>query len=396
MKRRRYLKRLTTLVLTLILSVSCLGTAAQAATLQEQFEDEMHQARYITSRGAAYTLDTIVPYQHYWFQVGWTVDKSNGGDINSVKNGLIDKNGNPVKNAGSPEEIIGNLKKLRESLVKVVDDPEEVCWYIWEDGTPKNMPQEDGVAELDFDNTFDEAGFVPFLVPYMLEDQSQVKGNAILVAGGGMSQRCHDYEGDASAAVLNELGYNCFILQRRVAPFAAVDCSIDLQRAVRYLRYHAKDYGIGSIDNLFTIGFSGGGDTITTQLNTCYGNITPNAIYPTYVCDDIDKINSDYKVAALFYGAPANYSTQNPNMPSLFLAVGTEDGAAYGNVMAMYAQAHEQGWNPQLYVASNAPHGFALTGVRAFTNEGTTTAKIAPLILDTYLQVQFGLLPATF
>lgn len=357
--------------------------SVSTADLQEQFEEEMHQARYITSRGAAYTLESLVPYQHYWFQKAWTHDKTGKG----------------IEEAEKPEEIVATLRSLRESLVQV-KDPEEVCWYIWKDGTPAHMPQEDGAANLEFAHTFDEAGFVPFLVPYMLEDQSQVKGNAVLVAGGGYNQRCHDYEGDASAAVLNELGYNCFILQRRVAPFEKIDSSIDLQRAVRYIKYYAKDYGIGAIENIFTIGFSGGGGTVANQLNTCYGGITPDAIYPTYVCDDIDKVDSDYKAAALIYSAvveiTGDYTSSNPNMPALFLTVGDLDNKAYDSSFKLLEAAQKNDWDAELFVAAGAPHGFALTGVRAFTDVGTTTSQQVPMILDNFLQVKFGLLPEHF
>ena len=387
------MKKLVSVVLILMMALSCFAASAEVTEKQAAFNEEMHLARYITSRGAAYEFDTWSAYEHYWFQIAWAFDKT-GKPIEDADNGIFNKYGEQVAAGG--QEVIDTLKTLREALVQKVEDPESVCWYIWRDGTPEGMAQEEGVAELNFEHTFDEAGFVPFLVPYMLDDQSAVKGNVILVAGGGFSQRCHDYEGDASALKLNSLGYNAFILQRRVDPFARLDCSLDLQRAVRYLRYYAEEKGIGAIDNIAAVGFSGGGDTVNNQLNTCYGDIKPDAFYPTYVCDEIDEINSDYKVAGIFYGAAKEYASENPNMPALFMAVGSEDTAAYPNTLDMYSKAHENGWKASLYIAAEAPHGFALTGVRAFTDEGTTTAAFAVNAFDAFMDVYFGYSPVHF
>ena len=388
------MKKLVCLILALTMALACVSALAEEKSeLQKAYDEEMHLARYITSRGAAYEFDTWNEYEHYWFQIAWSFDKA-GKPIEAADEGIFNKYGEQVAAGG--QEVVDKLRTMREALVQKVDDPESVCWYIWRDGTPEGMAQEDGVAELDFAHTYDEAGFVPFLVPYMVEDQSTVKGNVILVAGGGFIQRCHDYEGDASALMLNSLGYNAFVLQRRVAPFANVDCSLDLQRAVRYIKYYAEEKGIGAVENICTVGFSGGGDTINNQLNTCYGDIKPDAIYPTYVCDEIDAVNSDYKVAGIFYGAAMDYASENPNMPALFFAVGTEDGMAYPNTMDMYAKAHENGWKASLYVAAEAPHGFALTGVRAFTDEGTTTAAFAVKAFDNFMDVYFGHLPVHF
>lgn len=390
------MKKLFVLMLTLLMLCTCaLAEEAGKTALQAAFDEEMHLARYITSRGAAYEFDTWSAYEHYWFQIAWSWDKT-GKPIEEADNGIFNKYGEQVAAGGA--EVVETLKTLREALVQVVDDPESVCWYIWEDGTPENMPQEDGVAELDFAHTFDEAGFVPFIVPYMLEDQSQVKGNVILVAGGGFNQRCHDYEGDASALVLNEMGYNAFILNRRVAPFAEIDCSIDLQRAVRYLRYYAEEKGIAKIENLATCGFSGGGMTVCNQLMHCYGDITPDTIYPTYVCDEIDAVNSDYKVAGIYYGAPKDGGvvTENPNMPALFVTVGTEDTMLWPQSMELISQANENGWTVGAYIAAEAPHGFALTGVRAFTDQGTSTAVFATEAFDQFMDVYFGYEPVHY
>ena len=126
--------------------------------------------------------------------------------------------------------------------------------------------------------------------------------------------------------VMNDLGYNCFVLQRRVSPYPSIDSSIDLQRAVRYLNYHAEEYGIAKIENMVTSGFSGGGGTITNAAKTLYGAVSPSTVYPSYIDDDIDKLNSDVDAMLVIYSSGDLKDCKNPNYPAVFLAYGTLDG----------------------------------------------------------------------
>ena len=374
------MKKLLTVLLTLclvLLAVAGLAEETDTAALQAQYDEEMHLARYIVNRGPAWEYDTFMDYEHYWFQVAWAQDKKS----------------NKVEDMENAAEIVETLKAKREALVQVIDDPESVCWYIW----GEDMPEAANASEYVYSQTYDEEGFKPFLVPYLLEDQSQAKGNAIIVAGGAFNQRCHDYESYPVALALNEMGYNAYVLQRRVAPSESIDSSLDLQRSVRYLRANAESLGIANIDNLFTIGFSGGGMTILNQLNTCYGDITPDAIYADYVCDEIDRINADYPIAAIYYGTLAGYDSENPNMPKLFICAGTEDNKVDpNNNIELFQKALEKGWGAELYIAYGAPHGFAVSGVRAFTDVGSTTAAQNAALLKTFLDVNFGFEDATF
>ena len=172
------------------------------------------------------------------------------------------------------------------------------------------------------------------------------------------------------------------MLQRRVAPSEQIDASLDLQRA---------------IDKLWTIGFSGGGFTIMNQLNTCYGDITPDAIYPDYVPDEIDKINSDYAVAAVFYGVMTPYDSENPNMPKFYICGGSIDNKVVPkNYLEFYQTCLDKGWMADLYLAGNVHHGFATNGVRAFSDVGYTKATQNLGLLNTMLDIEFGYQNETF
>ena len=84
----------------------------------------------------------------------------------------------------------------------------------------------------------------PFLVPYLVEDQSTAKGNMIVIAGGGYSSRGNAMEGYPIAEAFRDLGYNAYVLQRRVAPYNNDDIVMDMQRAVRVNQYNAESWGI--------------------------------------------------------------------------------------------------------------------------------------------------------
>ena len=55
-----------------------------------------------------------------------------------------------------------------------------------------------------------------------------MKGNVIIIAGGGSTHRNNVVEGYPVAEFFNKNGYNAFVLQRRVNPYAAVDQRLDL------------------------------------------------------------------------------------------------------------------------------------------------------------------------
>lgn len=378
------MKKLVSVLLALVFVLVCPLSAAFAAeplsgdALQAAFDEEMHQARYITQRGAAYEYQSFQEYLSYWFQQVWTNTDRKKKSITEVENGA---------------EMVETLKTLRESLVQVAD-PESVSWYIWGD----NMAQAADADSYDYTCAYDEAGFKPFLVPYMLKDQTKVKGNIIIVAGGAFNQRCNDNEGDPVAVYWNQKGYNCFVLQRRIAPSQPIDSSLDLQRAIRYIRYYAQEKGIAKTDKIVTMGFSGGGMTILNQLNTCYGDLLPSVVYSDYVADDIDKVNSDYDVAVVMYGVGSdNYESANPNMPALFLFGGEIDNKVSPiNVAKLYITALEHGWPVEMYGAGDTHHGIGIMGVRAFSNVGYTNSLPYREALETYLDVRLGYKSATF
>jgi acetyl esterase/lipase len=81
----------------------------------------------------------------------------------------------------------------------------------------------------------------------------------IICPGGGYQNLALDHEGRQVADWLNQLGISAFILKYRLGPAYHYPIELwDVQRAIRYVRAHASDFGIRP-DRIGIWGFSAGG-----------------------------------------------------------------------------------------------------------------------------------------
>jgi len=256
-------------------------------------------------------------------------------------------------------------KDAREAMEKqqLIPFAEEVL-YIWGDN---NMPVTTKDVQKGFTKTsYDNSDFKPFLIPYLVADQSQAKGSLIVLSGGGNTSRSNPGEAYKVAPAFVKLGYNCFILQRRVEPYNNDDIVMDLQRAIRYMKNYAKEHNLGSQDVMAATGFSGGAGNICTMLEKFYGDITPDQFDKNYKPDAIDAISSDLDIALPIYGG-RKLDTKNPNMPHIFTAVGEDDNIIDKDVagqgcIGMYIQMKSDerfaDVSPELHIYSQNGHGF--------------------------------------
>ena len=314
--------------------------------------DEAAQAKYIIAREPAYEKKGFNKYVETYFPLFLTVEA--GGKA-------LDSN------------TVAMVKKLQDSRenLKQLADPESVIRYIWKDN---NMPMADTVEfSKGGYGSWDVENYMPFLVPYILKDQSKVKGNIICVAGGGYFLRANYEEAYPSARYFNSIGYNAFVLQRRVAPYAPLDSSLDLQRSVRYLRYKAKNLGIAKKDIILSVGFSGGGGTILGTVKNYYGDVLPTVTYTNYVPDDVDKLNSDMNAIMLIYSARGKIITKNPNFPATFAASGSDDPMFNTGMDEFFESARGYNKNVEMHLFAGAPHGF---GMGTLVGEGPMPASL--------------------
>ena len=131
------------------------------------------------------------------------------------------------------------------------------------------------------------------LTPYLAQDSGNL---AIIVCPGG-SYFWHDTktEGDGVARWLQQQGISAFVLDYRTADVPAFifhyrkvfrgnrypDAQDDLLQAIRYVKSHAKDYGIDA-DKIGVIGFSAGGHLAMSAAEFFNREDRPRFVVPVY------------------------------------------------------------------------------------------------------------------
>ena len=189
-----------------------------------------------------------------------------------------------------------------------------------------NTKYEDKECEIDTFTYFFEikGGFEkdtyedePYLIPYLVEDSDLA---VIVVPGGGFGYKSIDGKtktGKEVAETLNRNGINAFVLHYRSNPYEYPIPYLDLQRAIKYLKYHCQEYGIDK-NKISLLGYSAGGNLIAHLIN----GIKDKDIYPRdYQKDEIDQENSSISSAAMIYPA----MTFNDNIPMLFAMFNAKD-----------------------------------------------------------------------
>src|SRR5205085_3680235 len=104
----------------------------------------------------------------------------------------------------------------------------------------------------------------PSITPYA-SISGQATGAAIIVCPGGGYDHLAIHEGSPVTQWLNSLGIKAFVLKYRLGPNGYHHPAMlqDAQRAIRYVRSHATDFGIDP-KRIGILGFSAGGHLAST------------------------------------------------------------------------------------------------------------------------------------
>lgn len=238
--------------------------------------------------------------------------------------------------------------------------------------------------------TFDDEDFAPFLVPYLAEDQSEVKGNIIILSGAAFHKRANMSEAYLSAEFYQANSYNAFVLQYRVSPYGQVESFTDLQRVIRYIKYNGEAMGLAYPERVSAVGFSAGGMTINGLIDSFEPNNTPTDYFSDYSSDEINQIDGSLDAGLLIYAAMEG-AIENPEtktLPEMFFVVSEKDTiinplsnlSMYMNVLGLTRS--------ELHLFADAIHGI---GMGSTWNHGTYTAysQWGDLSL-TFLDITYG------
>lgn len=133
----------------------------------------------------------------------------------------------------------------------------------------------------------------PTLTIFLPPANKAIPTGVVVCPGGGYVMLAMKKEGTDIAEWLNSLGIAAFVLKYRLGPRYHFPVEMwDGQRAMRYVRYHAKEYGI-SPNRIGIWGFSAGGHLAST-VGTHFDSGNPKAP------DPIDRVSCrpDFMVLA--------------------------------------------------------------------------------------------------
>ena len=262
---------------------------------------------------------------------------------------------------GSTESEVPPLGPIGEAPAE--EDPDAVHIYLWPEG---NMPT---VMNYTVNNGSyqDDPGFRPNMVWYPVPDSTAVKG-AVMVCPGGAFMFRSGNEGAPVAERLAELGWQSFVVNYRVRPYTMEEGSLDLARAIRYVRSHAADYGIDP-DNIASVGFSAGGILCDDEALHFDGLVNGTALDNGYVPDSLDQISANVCAIGMIYSFYGRLSVSNNNVeelraghiPPTFYTYGTED-PFYRQFNQNVEAARQAGALVESHVLEGWPHGFGARG----------------------------------
>lgn len=213
----------------------------------------------------------------------------------------------------------------------------------------------------------------PTITFYPANAEKKFDATIVVCPGGGYYILAYNLEGTEICKQFNNFGFNCVLLKYRVprregrAKHAAP--LQDVQRAIRYTRAHAKEWGIAP-DKIGVLGFSAGGHLCAMASNSFNDN--------TYdFIDDADNESARPDFCMLVYPAylHANDFSLSPEIkvsaktPPTFI-VQTEDDKHYINSSLFYYYALKEKSVPvTMHLYSSGGHGYGLRNTGKRVNE---------------------------
>jgi acetyl esterase/lipase len=234
-------------------------------------------------------------------------------------------------------------------------------------------------------------------------------GTAVIVApGGGYSALAMDHEGHQVASWFNAMGISAFVLKYRLGPRYHHPIELgDAQRAIRFVRSRAQEFGVPT-DRIGMMGFSAGGH-LTSTAGTHFDAGKPDA------ADPVDRVSSRPDFLILGYpvisfdpaiahaGSVRNLLGDKPDptliadlsnelrvtseTPPTFLFHTTSDpGVPVENSVRFYLALVKAKVPAEMHLFANGPHGVGLA-------LGDPELSLWPTLLSNWLRARGLLTP---
>ena len=239
---------------------------------------------------------------------------------------------------------------------------------LWEHGAPGAL----GSSPTD----------VPTITVYQPLEATRTETAIVIAPGGSYGMLASNHEGRQVAEFFNALEVTAFVLKYRLGPRYHDPIELgDAQRAMRWVRAHAEQYGFKP-DRVGLMGFSAGGHLASTAA-THFDHGKPDA------ADKIDRWSSRPDFLVLAYpvitmmppyaheGSVGNLLGPNASeerrkqlsnelnvtreTPPTFLLSTTEDTLVLPeNTVEFYMALHKAGVPAEMHVFEKGPHGVGL------------------------------------
>ncbi|HLM99085.1 MAG TPA: alpha/beta hydrolase [Bryobacteraceae bacterium] len=221
----------------------------------------------------------------------------------------------------------------------------------------------------------------PSLTIY-LPPSNGVQSGVVVCPGGGYGMLAVDHEGKQIADWLNARGVAAFVLRYRLGPRYHHPIELgDAQRALRFVRSHAPEYGI-TTDKIGIWGFSAGGH-LASSAGTHFDSGNASA------ADAIDRVSSrpDFMILAypvislttqyVHRGSLRNLLGDNPDPqlaaslsnetqvtpqtpPAFLFHTTTDSGVPVENSVLFYLALRKAGVPAEMHIYEQGPHGVGL------------------------------------
>jgi hypothetical protein len=259
-----------------------------------------------------------------------------GGFAQENLGGIIGEPKNPGQAA-----YLEQIKRMGPGPVAGIPEP----IILWPQGAPGAIPDANGVF-TDEDK--------PALYAFPVEGRKNTGAAFIVIPGGAFTNRGADSEGVQVAKFLNRAGMPTFVLRYRIGPNypSRTFSTQDAQRAMRWVRAHAADYGIDP-NRIGIIGFSAGSEL---GGDAFYNSILPGDPQAT---DPLDRVSTKANFSALIYGGR---NVQKPaEAPPTFLFNTIEDNGHLNVEVSVFNSLRGAGVPVEAHFYQLGPHGTSMS-----------------------------------